>query len=80
MNNKSPLVSVLMGVYYKKDDIAVLRRSVDSILAQTFSDFEFLICDDGSTKQAMTYLQSVAGYDSRIKLVRQGNCRYYNDV
>ena len=73
MRHKQPLISVLMGVYYKKDDIALLRRSVESILGQTVSDFEFLICDDGSTKQAMCYLQDIAAMDHRIKLIRRGN-------
>ena len=41
----SPKVSVLMAV---KDGEKYLREAVDSILAQTFSDFEFIIVDDGS--------------------------------
>ena len=46
---------------------------MESIQAQSLSDFEFLICDDGSSVQAMSYLQSIAASDDRIKLVRQGN-------
>lgn len=68
-----PEISVLMGIYDKSEDVSVLRRSVDSILNQTFSNFEFLICDDGSSKQVQTYLDNVAIKDSRIRLIRSGN-------
>ncbi|MBV8382587.1 MAG: glycosyltransferase, partial [Planctomycetaceae bacterium] len=42
----SPSVSVCMPVYNTKRYVA---EAVESILAQTFGDFEFLIIDDGST-------------------------------
>ena len=41
----SPRVTVLMTVY---NGIAFLREAVESVLAQTFEDFEFLIVDDAS--------------------------------
>ena len=68
-----PKISVLMGIYDKSEDISVLRRSVESILHQTFSDFEFLICDDGSSKQVQAYLDDIAKKDPRIRLIRSGN-------
>jgi len=68
-----PLISVLMGVFYRKDDITLLKRSVESMLAQTVSDFELLICDDGSSPAAMAYLESAAGDDGRIRLIRRGD-------
>lgn len=40
------LVSVLMPAYNAS---LYIRQAIDSILSQTFSDFEFLIIDDGST-------------------------------
>lgn len=73
MIDKNPLISVLMGVYYQKADISLLRRSVESILAQSVSDFEFLICDDGSSPDAKAYLDRLARQDSRIILIRSGN-------
>ena len=42
----SPLISVIMPVWNGE---TYLREAVDSILNQTFRDFEFLILDDGST-------------------------------
>ena len=67
-----PTISVAMGVYYRKDSLEPLRRSVDSILAQTVSDFELLICDDGSTAEAMDTLDAYAAHDGRIRLLRPG--------
>lgn len=70
----SPLISVLMGVYYQKPDISFLERSVLSILDQTFSDLELLICDDGSAASASRYLDSLIQQDDRIRLIRPGRC------
>ena len=67
-----PLISVLMGVYYKRENIEMLCRAVQSILNQSITDFEFLICDDGSSKEAMEYLDEISAADSRIKLIRHG--------
>lgn len=64
------LISVVMGVYYHRDTIDLLERSVQSILQQTYGNFEFLIADDGSTAEAMKYLENCASQDKRIRLVR----------
>lgn len=42
---ETPTVSVIMGAYNAE---ATIRRAIDSILAQNFTDWEFVICDDGS--------------------------------
>lgn len=68
-----PLISVLMGVYYHREDTALLCRSIQSILNQSNPDFEFLICDDGSTAEAVKVLDRFAEKDQRIHLVRPGN-------
>ena len=47
-----------------------LRDSVESILGQTFTDFEFLILDDGSTDSTWEILQRYAEKDTRIVLIR----------
>jgi glycosyltransferase involved in cell wall biosynthesis len=64
-DGSAPLVSVLMSVYNGE---RYLREAVDSILAQTFGDFEFLIVDDGSTDGTAGILASCS--DSRIRLIR----------
>ena len=47
-----------------------LREAVDSVLAQTFRDFEFIIVDDGSTDETPALLADFAKRDSRIVLLR----------
>lgn len=47
-----------------------LRGSIESILGQTYSDFEFIIIDDGSTDRSVEIINSYA--DPRIRLIRQG--------
>ena len=69
----TPLVSVLMGVYYRREDTDLLKRSVESILNQSFSDFELLICDDGSRKEALQLLDGYAERDGRLRLIRPGD-------
>ena len=65
-----PILSVIMGVYYHKDDLQPLRRSIESILAQTMVDLELIICDDGSTEEAQKCIDTYASRDSRIVIVR----------
>lgn len=47
-------ITVIMGVYNSEK---TLKRAVDSILAQTFTDWVFVICDDGSTDSSFQYLR-----------------------
>jgi glycosyltransferase involved in cell wall biosynthesis len=60
-----PLVSVVMSVYNEE---GYLKDTIDSILAQTLSDFEFIIVNDGSTDSTQDILESYAKIDCRIKL------------
>jgi len=50
-----------------------LAEAVESILNQTFSEFEFIIIDDGSTDKSLSVLRSYAEQDERIKLVTREN-------
>ena len=72
-NKMQPMISVLMGIYYRREDTGLLHRSIRSILAQTYSNLEMIICDDGSTEAAQKVIQQYAGKDPRIHLVRNGN-------
>ena len=75
MNNKmsvedaeKPRLSVLLSVYNGEK---YLRESIDSILNQSFSDFEFLIIDDGSTDSSVEIVESYK--DKRIRLIKNEN-------
>ena len=63
----APKVSVLMSVYNGE---TYLRQAIESILNQTFGDFEFIIVDDGSTDQSLGILEAWAERDSRIRILR----------
>ena len=64
MESNLPLITVLMPVY---NGAKYLNEAIDSILNQTFSDFELLIIDDGSTDQSIDLIK--AYNDPRIKLI-----------
>ena len=65
-----PKVSVVMGAY-NIGALAVFDRSMRSILDQTMTDLEVIICDDGSTDDTYTRLRTYAECDKRIRLIRQ---------
>ena len=60
------LITVLMSVY---NDELYLEAAIESILNQTYQDFEFLIFDDASSDMSLEILQRYAEKDPRIKLV-----------
>jgi len=60
---KSPIVTIIMPVHNGEKH---LRNAIESILGQTFSDFTFLIIDDGSTDESVNIAKSYT--DPRIKL------------
>jgi glycosyltransferase involved in cell wall biosynthesis len=65
---RSPRLSVLLAVYNAE---RFLAQAVESILAQSFSDFEFIIVDDGSTDASREILQRYE--DPRIRLISRDN-------
>ena len=69
-----PLISVLMGVRYRREDTGLLERSVRSIQEQTYRSFELPVCDDGSTEKAKVLLDRLAAEDARIRLIRDPVC------
>ena len=62
-----PLVSVIMPVYNTEKYIA---EAIESILAQTFTDFEFIIVDDGSEDNSAEIIRAYAARDDRIHFVQ----------
>jgi glycosyltransferase involved in cell wall biosynthesis len=63
---QAPAISVIMPVYNRE---AVVRRAIDSVLAQDFTDFELIIVDDGSKDRTVEVVQEVT--DPRLRLFRQ---------
>jgi len=65
-----PAISVVMSVYNGEEYLA---EAVESILAQTFGDFEFIVIDDGSTDGTARMLAEYAARDGRVRVVTQEN-------
>ena len=64
-----PIISVVMPVY-NPNNYKQLLESVNSILNQSYQDFELIICDDGSSNEkTQIYLQRIQKLDSRIKII-----------
>ncbi len=64
-----PKLSVIMGIY-RSPDKDVVRLAIQSIVEQTFEDWEFVICDDGSPDDTWKFLNQEYGGDSRFVLIR----------
>ena len=58
-------VSIVMPAY---NAAPFLRQAVDSILSQTFTDFEFIVVDDGSTDSTLAILDGYS--DPRIRVIK----------
>lgn len=70
MKTKNPTITVYMPVYNAG---AFLKESLDSILRQTYSNFEFIIINDGSTDGSREIIDTYASRDSRIVVLHQDN-------
>lgn len=69
IKQKDPFISVVMSVYNGEK---YLRDAIDSVLNQTFRDFEFIIINDGSTDQSLSIIKTFD--DKRIVLINnEGN-------
>ena len=69
MNNR-PEISVIVAVYNVEK---YLRRCIDSLLAQTFVDFEIVLIDDGSADGSAEICDEYAAKESRIRVFHQKN-------
>lgn len=70
MTDKSPKISVIVPVYNVDQ---YLHRCIDSILAQTFTNFELLLIDDGSKDNSGKICDEYAHNDNRIKVFHTQN-------
>ncbi len=64
-----PLLSVICGAYNIASE-PVAEKSIESLLAQSFRDFEIIICNDGSTDATDELLRRYAKQDSRIRIIK----------
>ena len=62
---ETPLISVLLSVYNDDENI---KKSVDSILSQSYKNIELLVIDDGSTDKTYEILNGIN--DGRLKIFR----------
>ncbi len=63
-------VSVIMAVYNSEKSI---HTAIESILNQTYKDFEFIIVDDGSSDNSYEIIKKYANNDTRIRLIKNDN-------
>ena len=64
-----PETSIITGVY-NIEFCSSFPKCIESILQQTYTDFEWILCDDGSTDNTWKILQKYARQDNRIKLIK----------
>lgn len=62
-----PAISIVMPVYNTKEFVG---KAIESILNQTFTDYEFLIIDNGSTDGSSNIIDKYAKLDKRIRVIR----------
>ena len=61
-------ISVLMGIYNCAD---TLPQAIQSIQSQTYTNWELILCDDGSTDDTYAVAKAFSDQDSRIVLLRR---------
>ena len=68
MNSKAPIVSIVIPTYNAP---SLLEETLQSVFAQTLTDFEILVIDDGSTDSTPEFLRRLD--DPRLRVIRQEN-------
>lgn len=69
----APTISVIMPTYNRA--ATMLPRAITSIVKQTYTDFEFIIIDDGSTDDTAQIVKKFAAQDKRIRFFQNGQNR-----
>lgn len=63
------IISVIMGVKYRRSSTDLLKRAVDSVLCQSHKDLELIICERDSFDPARELLEKYASEDKRVRLI-----------
>ena len=70
MLNDSPIITVIMPVFNSE---IFLKDAIDSVINQTFKDWELICVNDGSTDNSLTILREYEALDNRISVLDQKN-------
>ncbi|MGN5594074.1 glycosyltransferase [Stutzerimonas nitrititolerans] len=70
MRMKDPIISVIMSVYNSEEYLA---EAIESIISQTFTDFEFILINDGSDDNSLDIIKLYMGKDGRLILINREN-------
>jgi len=73
MNSQPPSLSIIVPIY---NVARYLKQCIDSILGQTYTDFELLLVDDGSTDGSSDIVKDYSVTDSRVKAIHKLNGGY----
>ncbi|MBI3798046.1 MAG: glycosyltransferase [Deltaproteobacteria bacterium] len=66
---RTPLVSVILPTYARYKN-GYLKRAIDSVLSQTFTDFELIVVDDGSRDGSKDFIEQCVARDPRVVHIR----------
>ena len=66
----NPRFSVIMPLYNKE---RYVKKAIESVIAQTYRDFELIIIDDGSTDNSLEVVRGLKIEDRRLKILTQSN-------
>lgn len=64
-----PLVSIVMATF--NESVNFITEAIESILHQTYNNWELLICDDSTNAKTIDAINQLANTDSRIKIIRK---------
>lgn len=70
MNTLKPNISIIVPIYNVE---SYLRRCVDSLLQQTYTDFELILVNDGSLDNCGTICDTYAAADHRVRVIHKPN-------
>lgn len=70
----SPKISIIIPIYNAEHS---LPKMLNSILKQTFCDFEVLLINDGSTDSSGTICNNYTSEDKRFKVIHKKKCRCF---
>ena len=68
MNKTNPIISIIIPSFNRQD---LIVETLDSVLAQTYQNWECLVIDDGSTDQSVQVIEEYAQKESRIKFFQR---------